>query len=197
MAEIVYCQFEEEGDKKTCKVCGYSLITKSKHVIRVCGNARVHTIIRFVPKTRPKEGLKPPSDQPEEARKCKGCEKKDHGGYLQSAVGDYEPLPGIKLPNRWALARNFLKAAAKRAKDPRNVSPEEYVARLTICENCPSKLRLLGRCTHKDCGCVLAKKARWATEGCPVGHWLPVAAVTLPPHPSASEQSAPGEAAPE
>lgn len=51
----------------------------------------------------------------------------------------------------------------------RNVEEQLYLQRLDISRNCD-------RCDVeqmicRECGCLLAMKARWGSEGCPLGLW--------------------------
>lgn len=75
-----------------------------------------------------------------------------------------------KLPSLKKRAKNFTKAVGKRAAAGFvNVGDEEYASRLEICES--------NQCGHFNgthclkCGCPVKKKAKWATEQCPVGLW--------------------------
>jgi hypothetical protein len=72
------------------------------------------------------------------------------------------------LPPISKQAVNFGKAVVKRILSGlKNVTEEEYQARLNICNECP--LRSGINCSV--CGCPIAKKARWATEDCPKSFW--------------------------
>ncbi len=45
--------------------------------------------------------------------------------------------------------------------------------RLAVCRGCEMMTKRKGRwlCTSKRCGCSLVRKARWASESCPLGKW--------------------------
>lgn len=74
------------------------------------------------------------------------------------------------LPSNFKLIKNFTKAVIKHVLDAgKNVTPEEFMARLEICNGC--EMRLDNRCTHVECGCFLDKKAWWASEDCPMQKW--------------------------
>jgi hypothetical protein len=63
---------------------------------------------------------------------------------------------------------NFKNALIKRIKNEFvNVTPENYEARLKVCENCPSNKNW--RC--QECGCFITLKAKWGTEDCPQKKW--------------------------
>jgi hypothetical protein len=69
-------------------------------------------------------------------------------------------------------AANFGKAVVKHVADGgKHVSDEVYLARLSVCANCPSLDPERMRCLEKSCGCRLKVKARWRSESCPQGKW--------------------------
>ena len=52
----------------------------------------------------------------------------------------------------------------------RNVPPEEYIRRTSICNSCVKFI-------HKDdtcgvCGCLMGIKAKWRTSSCPDKKWV-------------------------
>jgi hypothetical protein len=66
--------------------------------------------------------------------------------------------------------KNFAKAVVKHAKDGfKKVDVDTYAARLRECASC--ELQKNGICTHEDCGCILTRKAWWASESCPLKKW--------------------------
>lgn len=81
------------------------------------------------------------------------------------------------LPSTARLAKNFAKATIKDIKHKfRRVSQEIYNKRLNICKHCPTnhvikKNGQVYRCSHRNCGCFLSKKAWRESEKCPMGHW--------------------------
>lgn len=80
-------------------------------------------------------------------------------------------LPGDKkkTPGLIAQGATFLKAVVRHVADGGNpASDEEYERRLEVCAMC--SVRNGEQCGQ--CGCVIAKKARWASELCPLGHWM-------------------------
>jgi len=74
------------------------------------------------------------------------------------------------VPSAIKRASNFAKAISKHAKDNfKDVSIDEYTERLSICNAC--ELQEKGICNHQDCGCILARKAWWRSENCPIDKW--------------------------
>ena len=75
-------------------------------------------------------------------------------------------------PGLLRKAANFGKAVVKHVADGgKHVSDEVYLARLSVCANCPSLDPERMRCLEKSCGCRLKVKARWRSEACPLGKW--------------------------
>tara|TARA_Y100001968_G_C18967866_1_gene530839 strand:+ start:365 stop:628 length:264 start_codon:yes stop_codon:yes gene_type:complete len=73
-------------------------------------------------------------------------------------------------PGAVKRAANFAKAISKHAKDNfKDVSVDDYTKRLEICNGCDFQNK--GICNHEDCGCILARKAWWRSENCPIGKW--------------------------
>lgn len=69
------------------------------------------------------------------------------------------------------LVLRFIKAVFKYIYGGmKNVTHEEYKARLLTCNKC--EFRKGGICAV--CGCVLLRKAKWATEDCPKGRWTKI-----------------------
>jgi hypothetical protein len=61
----------------------------------------------------------------------------------------------------------FIKALITYLLWGEQVSFEDYVNRLIECHNCEDrKSDICG-----NCGCILHKKAKWSTEGCPKNKW--------------------------
>jgi hypothetical protein len=84
------------------------------------------------------------------------------------------PTPDSRLegPGLLRKAANFGKAVVKHVADGgKHVSDEVYLARLSVCANCPSLDPERMRCMEKTCGCRLKVKARWRSESCPLGKW--------------------------
>ena len=79
------------------------------------------------------------------------------------------------LPSEPGLLRkaaNFGKAVVKHVADGgKHVSDEVYLARLSVCANCPSLDSEKLRCKERTCGCRLKTKARWRSETCPLKKW--------------------------
>jgi hypothetical protein len=74
-------------------------------------------------------------------------------------------------PGFLTKALNFAKAAARHvACGLKHVSPAEWSRRVGICQACPL-LRDGQYCQHIRCGCLVANKARWESEHCPIGKW--------------------------
>ena len=75
-----------------------------------------------------------------------------------------------KVPSLPRRATNFAKAVVKHvATGMRYTTPEQVTERLEICSKCAYQDN--GRCKHRNCGCLLAAKARWISEKCPKGYW--------------------------
>ena len=74
------------------------------------------------------------------------------------------------------VAKNFTKAALKHMASGMSRTPDDIQEkRLAICESCEfyDKSNKHPACTK--CGCFLNIKVSWASEGCPVDKWPPVA----------------------
>ena len=50
-----------------------------------------------------------------------------------------------------------------------HVPEDEAARRLSICESCPSLLRLTHQC--KECGCFMKLKTKLAKAACPLSKW--------------------------
>ncbi len=75
-------------------------------------------------------------------------------------------------PGLLRKAANFGKAVVKHVADGgKHVSDEVYLARLSVCANCPSLDPVKLRCKERTCGCRLKTKARWRSESCPLNKW--------------------------
>lgn len=71
-----------------------------------------------------------------------------------------------KPPSMFQMVTNFGKELAKYIKEGSpNVTPDQYVARLTGCNACPHLIKKSMRCGL--CGCMLEHKAKWSTTDCP------------------------------
>lgn len=91
-------------------------------------------------------------------------------------------IPGLNEtrvgPGLPRMAVNFARASARQAvhitrgREP-FVSDEQAAANLAVCRACPDGMFEPGRvrCLDPRCGCFLKHKTRWATAGCPRGHW--------------------------
>lgn len=74
-----------------------------------------------------------------------------------------------KMPVFTRQVFNFLKAITRHVVDGlKNVGEEEYKNRIEICNGCDSNIE--GKC--KECGCPIDKKAKWASEDCPLKKWI-------------------------
>ena len=95
---------------------------------------------------------------------CQICPYKD--------MQDDPDLPVLqKMPGLGKMAGNFLKAVGKHVADGgKKVSEEEYESRLKECNTCVFLVNN-SRCSHMNCGCSVARKAKWKSEDCPVGRW--------------------------
>lgn len=113
-----------------------------------------------------------------------GCLKTEHWWELCQTRADYFRLweegrgPGQSRPDEPGLLRkaaNYGKAVAKHVATGRKIVNEEmYQERLEICRGCPSLDQEKMVCREKTCGCFVETKARWASQQCPLGKWLPV-----------------------
>jgi hypothetical protein len=75
-------------------------------------------------------------------------------------------------PGLLRKAANFGKAVVMHVADGgKHVSDEVYLARLSVCANCPSFDPEKLRCKERTCGYRLKTKARWRSESCPQGKW--------------------------
>lgn len=75
--------------------------------------------------------------------------------------------PGL-LRKAW----NFGKAVVRHVADGgRDVSDDEFFARLAVCKTCPSCDVPRMVCRERSCGCQLYVKARWHSETCPLDKW--------------------------
>jgi hypothetical protein len=84
------------------------------------------------------------------------------------------PTPDSRLegPGLLRKAANFGKAVVKHVADGgKQVTEEVYLARLSVCANCPSLDPVKLRCKERTCGCRLKTKARWHYETCPLKKW--------------------------
>lgn len=73
-----------------------------------------------------------------------------------------------KLPKLMTMAANFSKAVAEHVATGAGQAPTDVLeARLEKCSLCP--MRRDEQCSV--CGCFIAKKAAWAEQVCPLGHW--------------------------
>lgn len=69
-------------------------------------------------------------------------------------------------------AVNFGRAIVRHVADQgREVTEDQYQARLLICAACPWFHAPTNACRHESCGCRLQLKARWQSEDCPLGKW--------------------------
>ena len=76
----------------------------------------------------------------------------------------------LKLPSIFSMAKSFTAELAKYVKEGApNVSSENYIERLKICNACPFLIKEKMRCGK--CGCLVEHKAKWKTTTCPEGKW--------------------------
>ena len=50
-----------------------------------------------------------------------------------------------------------------------HASGDEATRRMSVCEECPSLLKLTHQC--KECGCFMKLKVKLANAKCPLGKW--------------------------
>lgn len=103
-------------------------------------------------------------------------ESMDDAAKQRKENPDYEEKKKIELtlvepPTAIDKIKNFSKAVVKHVKDGlREVTEKEFEERLSICKAC--EYYKDGTCIHKDCGCILDIKCKWASEECPEKKWL-------------------------
>jgi len=79
-------------------------------------------------------------------------------------------LTNPKEPGLLQKGINFAKAFGRHlANGMKLVSKEIWTKRVEICRSCP--LFKSGTCLHGKCGCVIAQKASWESEHCPIQKW--------------------------
>jgi hypothetical protein len=75
-------------------------------------------------------------------------------------------------PGLLRKSANFGKALVRHiANGGKHVSEEVFEARKSVCLSCSSCDQERMVCREPDCGCDIEKKARWASEDCPLGKW--------------------------
>lgn len=62
------------------------------------------------------------------------------------------------------------------------VTDDTYRQRLDQCHGCELLVDDT-KCSHKACGCFVARKASLATEACPLGKWMAETENVVPPQP--------------
>ena len=96
---------------------------------------------------------------------CKICPYKD--------MKDDPELPKIEMPDGPSLidmAKNFFKGVSNHIKNRmEKLTDEQYAERIKVCESCDYYNDRT--CTQKNCGCTITRKARWASEECPIDKW--------------------------
>lgn len=99
-----------------------------------------------------------------------------------------EPPPR-REPGLLQKAVHFGQAVVRHAADGfQAVEEATFAARIAVCEGCVSLDRERRVCQEKTCGCFVDRKARWASEDCPLKKW-PLSEPT-------SDAAPPSEAAP-
>lgn len=73
-------------------------------------------------------------------------------------------------PSIFRMVKSFTKELGKWIKEGSpNVTPEQYAARLDVCNTCDFLKKESMRCGA--CGCLLEHKAKWSTTDCPKHKW--------------------------
>lgn len=73
-------------------------------------------------------------------------------------------------PSIFRMVKSFTKELGKWIKEGApNVTPEQYAARLDVCNTCDLLKKESMRCGA--CGCLLEHKAKWSTADCPKNKW--------------------------
>jgi hypothetical protein len=110
------------------------------------------------------------------------CRKTEHLWMLCRTRSDYFRLweegrgpgqrysrsePGLarKAVNVWRAVVRYI--ASRRLR----VKRAAYRQRLEICRGCPALDPERMVCREKNCGCNVERKAKWASENCPIGKW--------------------------
>ena len=74
-----------------------------------------------------------------------------------------------KMPPLIKQAANLAKATVRHVANMGRNTPDMVMkSRLEICNDCDKNNN--GRCS--ECGCFVDVKTSWASEACPLGHWL-------------------------
>jgi len=73
-------------------------------------------------------------------------------------------------PSIFRMVKSFTKELGKWIKEGApSVTPEQYAARLDVCNTCDFLKKESMRCGA--CGCLLEHKAKWSTTDCPKHKW--------------------------
>ena len=76
----------------------------------------------------------------------------------------------VKPPSFFQMVKTFTtELATYIANGSPNVTTEDYVSRLEVCESCPHFMVQSARCGK--CGCLMEHKAKMKTSDCPIGKW--------------------------
>ncbi|REJ91916.1 MAG: hypothetical protein DWQ34_13885 [Planctomycetota bacterium] len=110
-----------------------------------------------------------------------GCRKTEHwhnlcrkhAGYFRMWEEGRGPGQQVGQPPGWLRrAWNFCRAVVRHVRNwAQYASRRVYRERLAICRACPSLDPERMVCREKTCGCYVERKARWASEECPLGKW--------------------------
>lgn len=79
--------------------------------------------------------------------------------------------PPGSLRRTWNFARAVASLIWSALRGKAEVPVSEQEARLITCVQCDLFDRRTLICTHKDCGCNVMKKRRWAGQTCPLSKW--------------------------
>jgi hypothetical protein len=97
---------------------------------------------------------------------------------------DFQP-EAAAVPEGPGLLRqafNYGRAVGRHIGNGRREVPETVAAdRLSVCRNCDDCDQASLVCRHAQCGCQLLTKTRWASEACPLGHWLALTSASHTP----------------
>lgn len=89
----------------------------------------------------------------------------------QSGENVIAPNPNFQQPGIIEMGTNFIKSTVKHVVNgAESVSEGVYKERLSICNGCDQR----DGTGCRICGCNLARKARWASNLCPIGKWKEV-----------------------
>ena len=106
------------------------------------------------------------------SKECSVCTKySEDEKFKQLCIKLDDERLNKKMPNIIERGINLGKAAVNYIKEglPSLLNDAVYENRLETCSSCVDNRN--GICVNKQCGCVIAIKAKIPTEDCPAGKW--------------------------